>query len=439
MAWNEPGKGQDPWGGGNGNGPPDLDEVWRRLRERLTGNRGGASSGGGKGAPSLGGKPLLLIIAAIIVIWLLTGFYIIGPGEQGVVLQFGSYERSTGPGPHWHIPYPVQSVEKVDMQRVRAISDHAVMLTKDENIVDVKVSMQYRVNDASDYLFNLRFPNLTAREVLKSAVREVVGASRMNQVIQKGVVDKVLQNNSLEQIAPKVVATEQPAEKVKQPPLEGSKETIKRVHEEQAQYPEITKRSRAMLPQNINKILQYNLNSYQSGLKVTSINVQYAQPPEQVQSAFEKAIEAREQRQQLKNEATAEALSVLNNAKGEAQALLNKAKGYRSRVVQRASGDASRFTQLLKQYQKAPVVTRKRMYLDTMQTVLQNTSKIVVDSGKHGNQLIYLPLDKLMQQHKGSSSDNSVSGSAASISSLSSGTGGSTSGQSVNPLRSRSR
>ena len=438
MAWNEPGKGQDPWGdrnrgnNGSGGGPPDLDEIWQRLKQRWGGGSGG--SGGNGGGPRIGAGGIGLIALVIVAIWLLSGFYVVDAGERGVVLQFGSYTTSTSPGPHWHLPYPIQTVEIVDIQKVRSARDSAVMLTKDENIVDVRVTAQYRVNDAGAYLFNVRSPDETVQETLKSAVREIVGTSRMNEVIQRGAAEIALEKEILGDRASS--APDPLVEPKKNPIADEDEQVVERIRKEQSDYPEIEKRSRADLPLNITKILQYNLDSYEAGLTVTAVNVQYAQPPEPVQRAFEEAIKAREEQQRLKNEARAYAKDVVNSAQGEADALVNQAEGYRARVVQRAEGDAARFTQLLAEYQQAPQVTRKRLYLDTMQSVLENSTKVLAD-GKQGNQLMYLPLDKLMQSGRKRDGGESASGSSDNGSS---GSGGrSQPAPPVNPLRSRSR
>ena len=445
MAWNEPGKGQDPWGNknkSNGSGPPDLDEIWNRFRKRFGGSGSGGSGGGGGNFVGNIGKGGIGLIALVVVgIWLLSGFYVVKAGERGVVLQFGAYKSSSNPGPHWHPPYPIQTVEKVDIQKVRSARDSAVMLTKDENIVDVKVTAQYRVNDAAAYLFNIRGPDETVQQTLKSAVREIVGTSQMNEVIQRGAEEvaleqEILGDNSVlgddatpdgSETVTDVPDNESLEEVQGDPIADEDEEVVERIRKEQSAYPEINKRSRADLPLNITKILQYNLDSYKSGLTVTAVNVQYAQPPEPVQSAFEAAIKAREEQQRLKNEARAYAREAVNSAQGEADALVNQAEGYQARVEQRAQGDAARFTQLLTEYERAPGVTRKRLYLDTMQSVLENSTKVLIDS-KSGNQLMYLPLDKILQN----------SGKSPDSGSDSSSRGGSKPTR-TDPLRSRSR
>lgn len=437
MAWNEPGKGQDPWGGkkNNAGGPPDLDEIWQKLRRRFGGSGSGGSGSGGGG---LGGAAIGLIVAGIAVLWLLSGLFVIDPGERGVVLTFGSYSKTVGPGPHWHIPYPMQRVEKVDIEQVRSASDSAVMLTKDENIVDVRAQVQYRVEDASAYLFNVRNPDETVQETLKSAVREVVGTSRMNEVIQRGADEATLDEDIFQEAVQEDMDAMAADEEVvvEQPQPTGDAETVEQIREEQSSYPEIDERSRAMLPVNIREILQYNLDTYGTGLTITAVNVSYSQPPEAVQSAFEEAIKAREEQQRLENEARAYSRDVVNRAKGESEALINQAEGYRERVIQRAEGNASRFLQLLAEYEKAPQVTRKRLYLDTMESVMQSTSKVLVDSSG-GNELLYLPIDQLIKQgaRKGNMSGESGSGGSGS----SSGSDSGSSRYQNDPLRSRSR
>lgn len=392
MAWNEPGKGKDPWGGGNGkdNGPPDLDEVWRRLRDRFGGGRGGGGGGPG-GAEGPDPRLFLFAIPVIVAIWFLTGFYVVQPGEQGVVLRFGGYHVTTDPGWHWHVPYPVDKVIKVDIQQVRSASNDAVMLTRDENIVDVRVAVQYRVDNAHNYLFNLRNPDETVAQALKSAVREIVGTSRMNQVIQEGVSPQELEDRAMEGVDLK----EQPTQERDVDTMDSVREELVREIEAQQQaYPEITDRSRAMLPENIRRILQYTLDDYDSGMRITAVNVQYSQPPEPVQGAFEEAIKAREEEERKKNLARAYAREIVEQAQGQAAATVLDAQGYRQRKISRATGEGERFTQLLTEYRRAPEVTRKRLYLETMNEVLRRTGVVLFDQ-QEGSPLFYLPLQEL--------------------------------------------
>jgi membrane protease subunit HflK len=342
MGWNEPGNGKDPWGRQpSGPKPPDLEEIFRRLRSRFGGGGGSSgSNGGGSGRENR--MSALAIAAAIGVIWLLSGIYIIQPAERGVVLQLGKHVVTTGPGPHWRLPFPVQRVEKVNVDQVQSLSDRAVMLTQDENIVNVELAVQYRVSNAEDYLFNVRDVEDTLREATRSAVREVVGKSKVDFVLNEGRVE---------------------------------------------------------VAQKTQDILQGLLDAYVSGLLVTTLTLQDVQPPEPVQPAFDDVTRSREDEVKKKNEAEAYANSILPTARGEAARQMAEAEGYRSRVVERAKGEAARFTALVAEYEKAPQVTRKRLYLDSMETVLSNTSKIVVDS-KSANQLLYLPVDQLMRQQQ---------------------------------------
>lgn len=409
MAWNEPGKGKDPWGSGGGNkpnggGPPDLDEIWRRLRDRFGGGRGGGgASGGGAGGPDP--RLFLAAIPVILVIWLLTGFYVVQPGEQGVVLRFGGYHVTTEPGWHWRIPYPVDQVIKVDIQQVRSASNDAVMLTRDENIVDVRVALQYRVDNAHNYLFNLRNPDEAVSMALKSAVREIVGTSRMNQVIQEGISPQELENRALEGVDLK----EQPEEERKLDTMESVRdELVEEIKAQQEAYPEITDRSRAVLPENIRKIVQYTLDDYDSGMRITAVNVQYSQPPEPVQGAFEEAIKAREEEERKKNLARAYAREIVEQAQGEAAAMVLEAQGYRQRKISRATGEGERFTQLLDEYNRAPGVTRKRLYLETMNEVLRRTGVVLFDQ-EGGSPLFYLPLQELTGGKSGASANKDSS------------------------------
>lgn len=334
MGWNEPGNGKDPWGKQpSGPKPPDFEELLRGLKNRF-GKRG-------SGGPGPEGRISMLAIAiAIGVIWLLSGIYIVQPAERGVILQFGKHVETTGPGPHWHLPFPIQRVEKVNVDQVQSLSDHAVMLTQDENIVNVELVVQYRVSNAEHYLFNLRGPEDTLRESTRSAVREVVGKSKVDFVLNEGRVEVAQQTQT---------------------------------------------------------ILQELLDNYASGLLVTTLALQDVQPPEPVQPAFDDVTRSREDEVKKKNEAEAYANAILPTARGEAARLTAEAEAYRSRVVERAKGEAERFSALLAEYEKAPQVTRKRLYMDTMESVLSNTSKIIVDS-KNSNQLMYLPIDQLMRQ-----------------------------------------
>jgi membrane protease subunit HflK len=341
MAWNEPGgSGKDPWGSQGGDqGPPDLDELARKFQQKLGGlfgGKGGGSGGTGGGASRIG---IGLVLGALVAVWVFSGIYIVAPAERAVVLQFGRYVKTTGPGPHW-VPRFIQTVEKVNVEQIRNIQRQSSMLTQDENIISVALAVQYRVKDAKDYLFQVRDPDLTLREATESAVREVIGKSKLDFAL-----------------------------------TEGRSEIVARTE----------------------VLLQEILDNYVTGLQVTSVNLQDAQPPEQVQGAFDDAIKAREDEQRLKNEAEAYSNEVIPVARGNAARQLEEANAYKEQVIAQAEGEASRFEQLLAEYQKAPKVTRQRLYLETMESVLANSSKVMVDV-EGGNNLMYLPLDQLMQR-----------------------------------------
>jgi len=342
MAWNEPGgSGKDPWGGkgGDGGGPPDLDEIARKLRDRM--NRFLGGSGGGRGRSGGPGRSLglNLIGIAVLVVWLLSGIYIIDPAERGVIMRLGKFDRATTPGPHWYLR-GVESLQKVDIDQVRTISHRAKMLTKDENIIQVELAVQYQIKDAKDYLFQVRDPDYTLQEATESALREVVGGITMDEFLSGGRGEIVSQTETL---------------------------------------------------------LQTILDRYQTGLLTTSVNLQDPQPPEEVQGAFQDAIKAQEDEVKIKNQAEAYALDIVPKARGDAKRLREEASAYKQQVIAKAEGESSRFLQTLAEYKKAPEVTRKRLYLDTMEAVLASTSKVIMQT-KNGNSLMYLPLDKLMEQ-----------------------------------------
>ena len=378
MAWNEPGNsgGRDPWGNRNDEqGPPDLDEVVRKLQNRFGGLFGGRGGRSGNSASFI----LILVIA--LLVWALSGIYIVDEGKRGVVLQFGAYKDTTMPGPHW-FPRFIQSVEMVDINAVRTMelgrrADEALMLTQDENIVDVKFTVQYQVKNARNYLFNVRNPDQTLREATESAVREVVGQSEMDFVITGG---------------------------------------------------------RSEVVERAKKLVQDILDRYHTGLQVINLNMQDAQAPEQVQGAFADAVKAREDEQRLKNEAEAYANDILPKARGAAARKIEEANAYKSQVIAEAEGETARFLSVLKQYERAPAVTRKRLYLDAMESVLEHSGKVLVDT-KSSNNLLYLPLDKLTAGQQQAATDDADK----SASSTSSSSGSSTPTPSAPPPRSDSR
>ena len=335
MAWNEPGGGgRDPWnpGGrkpGDGN-MPDVDQVLERLKSRFKGKgpgRPGGLSSGGAG----------LLAAAIAILWLISGTYTVDAQERAVVLHFGAYQGEEGPGMHWRLPWPIGAVEKVNVTQVRQVTERSDMLTLDENIIDVELKVQYRVASAQRYLVSQADPDATLRQVTKSAVREVVGQTRMDDVLQ----------------------------------------------------------GRQKVAESIQDILQERLeNQYQSGLSVTEVNLQNVQAPEAVQDAFLDATKAREDQERLKNEAEAYANDRLPKAGGQAARQRAEAVAYRDQLIAQAAGEAERFSKILAEYRKAPRVTRDRLYLETMSEVLGNATKVVVDTDKNGP-MLYLPLDQL--------------------------------------------
>lgn len=444
MAWNEPGKGKNPWGGGNrnqgGGGPPDLDQIWRRFRDRFI-NRGGGNGNGTK-PPGSGGAPGGLVaglVVVVVLIWLATGMYVVQPSEKGVLLRFGAYQKTIGPGWHWHLPYPIESVLKVNTQQVRQASSRAVMLTKNENFVDIEVSVQYRVSNALNFLFQLQDPEATVEQVLRSAVRQIVGTSRMNQVIQEGVKIGELNEEGIEHVNLKKES--QPTKS--KHTLEGiNHKLVSKIKRKQKKKPRISKRSRARLPANVRKIMQAKLSSYKAGIHIIAVNVQYAQPPEQVQHAFEEAIKAREEKVQKKNLARADARHILAQVQGQKAQIIAEARGYKQRKIQRAKGNASRFTQLLAQYQKAPNVNHERLYLQTMAEVVSKSHVILNDTGS--SSMLYLPLQKMFNGgHQNKKAENAAnnglnSGNGFAMPTASNQSSNSTSSAKDNP-RSRSR
>jgi membrane protease subunit HflK len=347
----------DPNWGRRGDGPPDLDEIWNRLRQKLPGMFGG--KGCGREPGDAGGKRFpagaWLLVALVIIIWLASGFYIVDASQRGVVLRFGKYLQTTEPGPNWHLPYPVESVEIVNLSQVRTLEigyrtnvknkvlKESLMLTDDENIVDLQFAVQYVLKDPKEFLFFNRNPDDSVMQVAETAMREIVGKSKMDFVLYEG------------------------------------RESIRA----QAQ-----------------KLMQQILDRYQSGVAISQVTMQQAQPPEQVQAAFDDAVKASQDRERQINEGQAYANDVVPKARGSASRLMQEAEGYKQRIIAAAEGEASRFRQIQTEYSRAPAVTRERMYIDTVQQVLTNTSKVIVDQ-KAGSNLLFLPLDKLLQQSAG--------------------------------------
>jgi membrane protease subunit HflK len=361
MSLNDPnwgrGGGNRPQGGGN-QGPPDLDELWRNFNRRLNdlfGRRRGGDQPPPRPPMSAGrfGGGAGLVAGVVLAVWLASGFFIVVEGQRGVVLTFGEFSRVSGPGLGWRMPWPIQSHETVNLSQVRTLeigyrnnnvrlrnNKEALMLTDDENIVSVQFAVQYVVTDAKDWLFSNRRPDETAQHAAESAMREVIGRNKMDAILYE---------------------------------------------------------NRAQINIAAQKIMQSILDRYRTGIAVSNVSIQAAQPPEQVQAAFSDAQNASQDRERQKNEGQAYANDVIPKAKGTASRLLQEADGYRQRVVASAEGDASRFRQVLTEYAKAPAITRERIYIETMQQIYSSTSKVMLDY-KGGGNLLYLPLDKLMQQ-----------------------------------------
>lgn len=362
MAWNEPGGsgGKDPWGQRRKEqGPPDLDKIIKNIRDRLSGLFGGGD--GGRGTGSGGGEfvnriGLGLIVAVAFGLWLLSGFYVINQGERGVELKFGKKNEVTGPGLHWHLPWPIERVEKVNVDQVSTLSiggrgdkgssggaDSGFMLTEDENIVVVEFTVQYKIKEASDYLFNVKDPKSTIVQAMQSASREVVGKSQLDFIITEGQ-------------------------------LEVSEKT--------------------------QKLLQEILDRYKSGIQIVKVQMQKVSPPDEVKAAFDDATKAREDGARIIKEAEAYSNDIIPRARGAASRLLQEAQGYKASIMARAEGDARRFTSIVSEYARYPGVTRDRMYIETMEQVLSSTTKILIDQ-KGGSNVLYLPLDRMLQQASG--------------------------------------
>lgn len=342
MAWNEPGGGnqKDPWGSGNDQGPPDLDEAFKKLKQKLDGVLGGGSGGGHK---SSGGFNFGLLVVALVILvfaWAAQGVYQVDAKERGVILRFGKFYQTVQPGLHWNPPL-IDKVYKVAVTRVRAYQvKNAAMLTEDQNIVEASLSVQYTASDPEKFLLKVRDPELSLAHATESALRHVVGSSEMHQILTEG---------------------------------------------------------RAELAIEVQKRLQQYLKDYDTGIDVVKVNIDDTRPPQPVQAAFDDVTKAKEDEERLKNEAEAYRNGIIPEARGYAQRQLEEANGYKQQVEARAEGEASRFSQLVAEYERAPEVTRRRLYLDTMEKVLSGTSKVVVDV-EGGNNMMYLPLDQLIKK-----------------------------------------
>ncbi|MEB0138368.1 MULTISPECIES: FtsH protease activity modulator HflK [unclassified Undibacterium] len=345
--------------------PPDLEQVWKDLNARLArflGQKGGGSgNGGGEGGgfspdPANTRIGIGAIALVFFVVWLISGIFIVQEGQTAVITTFGKYSHVAGSGMNWRWPYPVQSHEIVNVSQVRTVevgyrsnvknkqARESLMLTDDENIIDIQFAVQYKLGNAADWLFNNRDQDEMIRQVAETAVREVVGKSKMDFVLYEG---------------------------------------------------------REKVALDVGALMQQILAHYKSGVQIANVTMQGVQPPEQVQAAFDDAVKAGQDKERQKNEGQAYANDVIPKARGEASRMLQEAEGYKSRVVANAEGNASRFKQVLSEYQKAPVVTRDRLYLETMQQIFSSTSKLMMDT-KSSNNMVYLPLDKMIQQAEGS-------------------------------------
>ena len=354
MAWNEPNGNKDPWGR-KPSGKSELDNALNDLNKYFKGLIGGTSGG-----PSSNKKNTTILGVVILTIYLLSGIYIVNDGERGVVLQFGEFSTITMPGPHW-VPRIIQKVEIVDVSEIRSIQQKAQMLTEDENIVSVNFAIQYDIKDASDYIFNLRDPDETLSAAGESSIREVLGKNKMDFVITEG------------------------------------RETI---------------------ASDTKILLQSVLDSYGAGINVQTVNILEAQPPEQVQDAFSDAIRAREDEQRYINEAEAYRNEIIPLARGKAVQIIEEAKAYKVKLIKSAEGEALRFSKLYEEYRKSPEVTRERLYIESVESVLGNSTKIMIDVDG-GNNLLYLPLDKILEPRMQNSSNMGNPGNSGSSNSLS--------------------
>jgi modulator of FtsH protease HflK len=372
MAWNEPGGDKDPWkNSGRGNkppdGPPDLEELLRSAKDSILGLFGlkkrqrPAPAGGGRAdGPSNPFTGILPIVLIFLALWaVIDSYHVISARERGVVLRFGKFDRMIEPGLRFTLPRPFESVTRVDVTQVRSSGGKVRMLTRDENLIDIDFAVQYTVNNAKDFAFNVREPDLTLGQVSEAAVRQVVGTTTLDDVLIG---------------------------------------------------------SRAQISEGAREILQESLNRYQTGINVTAVNLQDVIVPAEVKEAFDDAIRAREKEQQLINEARADAERLVPTAEGQAARLLQSAEGYRDVLIERAKGDASRFQQLVVQYRQAPEIMRRRLYLETIEEIMAKTPKVLIDQG-NGNNMMYLPLDRMVNGANNSSGNNNPARQAPAMSS----------------------
>lgn len=344
MAWNDPGDDKkDPWERDSKDQPPDLDEVFRNLQKKINGLLGGGGNSengkeSGNAGPGLGG--VLVIVLLVGALWAaVNSVHIIEQTQRGVVTRFGAFNRTVTPGLKFIIPI-IERIEKVDVTQIRSVTDNGSMLTQDENIVYLEFSIQFKVNNAEQYLFNVRDPIQTLKQAGEAALRQIIGDNDMDFILGSG---------------------------------------------------------RAQISADGVKILQDLLDRYKAGLVITTLNLQDVRPPQQVQGAFDDAVKAREDKETYVNEAEAYANGVLPKARGQAARISQEAEAYKSRVIAISTGEASRFSQLMTEYEKAPEVTRKRLYIETMEDVMSRTGKVLASD--KGNQLMMLPLQEMLKQN----------------------------------------
>jgi modulator of FtsH protease HflK len=355
MAWNEPGGNKspgsrNPWGQRPNQGPPDLDEVVRNLKKKLAalfGGSGGSATGGSKpgGTGGNAGAGIGLIIGVLALLWLGTGVYQVDAAERAIITRFGQYVRTTQPGVGMHLPWPIESRQIVNISSIDSFSDQTRMLTSDENLVDIDLEVQFRRVDPVAYIFNVRDPDATLREVSESAIREVIGRAKLDAVLESG---------------------------------------------------------RQEIAADTKSLVQRTLDSYKSGLEITSVNLKDVKVPEQVAPSQQDMVKAREDKPRYLLEAQAYANDILPKAKGSAGRMIQDAEAFKAQKIANATGESERFLKILPEYQRSPQVTRERLYLETVEAIYASSTKVLIDAKGNGN-MIYLPLDKLVEQSRGGS------------------------------------